>query len=73
MADEFNITFINKPGNFDNLMEFLSDHINQRFNIKIDTSDYEFDIAKLKVLNKIHPNIYIITTPYKNDFNYFKE
>ena len=57
------ITFINKPNNFDNLMEFLSTHLEDRFNIYIDTSEYSFDYAKLKVLNAIHHNLYFIVPP----------
>ena len=62
-ADEYNITFINKPNNFDNLMEFLSSHLDDRFNITIDTSEYSFDYAKLKVLNAIHHKLYFIVPP----------
>ena len=42
-ADEYNITFSNKPNNFENLIEFLSNHPDERFNITIDTKEYEFD------------------------------
>lgn len=60
-GDEYNITFKNKPGNFDNLMEFLSDHQNERFNIRVDTSEYPFnDYSKFKILNAIHPQVYIV-------------
>lgn len=62
-ADEYNITFINRPNNFDNLMEFLSSHLDDRFNITIDTSEYSFDYAKLKVLNAIHHKLYFIVPP----------
>ena len=62
-ADEYNITFINKLNSFDILMEFLSTHLNNRFNITIDTSEYSFDYNKLKVLNAIHHNLYFIVPP----------
>lgn len=60
---EYNIEFINKPNNFDNLIEFLSNHPQDRFNISIDISEYEFDFSKLNILNKINPNIYIKLSP----------
>ena len=44
-------------------MEFLSMHLNNRFNITIDTSEYSFDYNKLKVLNVIHHNLYFIVPP----------
>ena len=62
-ADEYIITFVNKPNNFDNLMEFLSTHLEDRLNIIIDTSEYSFDYAKLKILNAIHHNLYFIVPP----------
>lgn len=44
-------------------MEFLSTHLDDRFNIAIDTSEYSFDYAKLKILNAIHHNLYFIIPP----------
>lgn len=72
-GDEYNITFINKPNNFDNLMEFLSTHKEDRFNIFIDESEYSFDYAKLKILNSLHPQIYIVTSLYQKYWEYLKE
>ena len=72
-ADEFNITFVNKPNNFDNLMEFLSTHLDDRFNIIIDTSEYSFDYAKLKILNAIHHNLYFIIPPKEEIYSKLKE
>lgn len=59
---EYNINFVNKSNNFDELIEFLSLHPTERFNISIDTSEYSFDFNKLKVLNNINHNIYIKLT-----------
>lgn len=72
-ASEFNITFVNKPNNFDNLMEFLSMHLNDRFNITVDTSEYSFDYAKLKILNTIHHNLYFIIPPREEIYLKLKE
>jgi hypothetical protein len=38
-------------------MEFLSMHQEDRFNIIIDTSEYDFDFTKVKILNNIHKNL----------------
>lgn len=46
-------------------MEFLSTHKEDRFNIFIDESEYSFDYAKLKILNSLHPQIYIVTSLYQ--------
>ena len=59
---EYNIKFVNKPDNLDNLIEFLTNHPDERFNISIDTSEYNFDFNKIKILNNIHKNIYIKLT-----------
>lgn len=72
-ADEYNITFSNKPNNFDNLMEFLSTHQDERFNISIDTSEYSFDYTKLKILNAIHKNLYFIIPPREEIYTKLKE
>ena len=47
-------------------MEFLSTHLEDRFNIFIDTSEYDFDYAKLKILNAVHKNLYFIIPPKKD-------
>ena len=74
LADEYNITFVNKPNNFDNLMEFISTHQEERFNIFINTSEYSFDYSKLKILNAIHKKLYFIISPVKEDIiKMFKE
>lgn len=62
-ADEYNIIFVNKPNNFENLMEFLSLHPTERFNVTIDTSEFPFDYSKLKILNVICPNLYCVIPP----------
>lgn len=72
-ADEYIITFINKPNNFDNLMEFLSVHQEDKFNIIIDTSDYDFDYAKLKILNSIHKNLIFKIPPKPEIYNKLHE
>ena len=59
IACEYNINFINKGDNFNNLIDFLSNHPKERFNISIDISEYEFDFNQLNILNKINSNIYI--------------
>lgn len=59
-GDEYNITFVNKSNNFDNLIDFLTCYPDIRFNILIDISEYEFDFQKIKILNTINPNIHII-------------
>lgn len=72
-ADEYNITFSNKPNNFENLIEFLSNHPDERFNITIDTKEYEFDFNKLKILNNINKNIHIVTSFHENHFEQLKD
>lgn len=72
-ADEYIITFTNKPNNFDNLMEFLSTHLDDKFNISIDTSEYNFDYSKLKILNAIHKNLYFIVPPKEDLCKKLKE
>ena len=72
-ADEYIITFVNKPNNFDNLMEFLSVHLDDKFNIIIDTSEYSFDYARLKVLNAIHHNLYFVIPPREEIYTKLKE
>lgn len=54
-------------------MEFLSTHQKDRFNIFIDDSEYDFDYSKIKILNTLHPQVYIVTTLFKNYYKYFKE
>ena len=54
-------------------MEFLSTHLDERFDIKIDTSEYLFDYAKLKVLNAIHHNLYFIVPPKEEICKILKE
>ena len=53
-------------------MEFLSTHLDDRFNIIIDTSEYSFDYTKLKVLNAIHHNLYFIIPPREDICNILK-
>jgi len=60
MADEYNITFVNKPDNFNKLIDFISDYPQRRFNIFVDTSEYDFDYRQFKVLNAISQNIYLV-------------
>ena len=60
LTDEYNITFVNKPNNFDNLIEFLIQYPDKRFNITVDTENYQFDYNKFKVLNSIHKNVYLV-------------
>jgi hypothetical protein len=67
------ITFKNKPNNFDNLMEFLSTHTENRFDIFIDTSEYSFDYAKLKILNTLNKNLYFIVPPKEELIEKLKE
>ena len=54
-------------------MEFLSTHQDERFNISIDTSEYSFDYAKLKILNAIHKNLYFIIPPREEIYTKLKE
>lgn len=54
-------------------MEFLSDHTDSRFNIFVDDSEYSFDYTKLKVLNAIHPQVYIVTTLRRNQYKIFQK
>ena len=72
-GDEYNITFVNKPDNFENLMEFLSKYPDTRFNITIDTKEYQFDYSKLPILNTIHKHIYIVTSLYENHYKQLQE
>lgn len=48
-------------------------HLNDRFNIIIDTSEYSFDYAKLKILNAIHHNLYFIIPPKEEIYSKLKE
>lgn len=77
---EYNITFINKPELFDNLIDFLSWHPQDRFNIKIEDYDewnrevYSFDFSKLQTLTRINPNIYIrLTADNAKQYQLLKE
>ena len=62
-------------------MEFLSDHQNERFNIKVDESEYSMDYSRFKILNAINSNIYIVTSLaqekykilQKNDIKFYFE
>ena len=60
LVSEYNITFVNKPGNFDRLLSFLEQHNDKRFNITIDTSEYEFELEKLRYAKIVNPNIHIV-------------
>ena len=60
LVSEYNITFVNKPGNFDWLLTFLEQHNDKRFNIRIDTTDYDFELEKLHYAKIVNPNIHII-------------
>lgn len=72
LTDEFNITFANTPGNFDWLLDFLEQHKDNRFNITIDTSEYEFDLDKLKFAKLVNPNIHIVLN-YQDDFTILQD
>ena len=54
-------------------MEFLSTHLDDRFDIIIDTSEYSFDYSKLKVLNAIHKHLYFIIPPKEDIIKFFRE
>lgn len=54
-------------------MEFLSKYPDTRFNITIDTSEYEFDYTKLRILNTIHKHIYIVTSLQEEKYKQLKE
>ena len=63
-TDEYNITLRNKPESFNKLIDFLQDHQQYRFNLTIENNEIygdNFDLEKLKILNAIHPNLYICT------------
>lgn len=47
-------------------MGFLSDHRDSRFNITVDDLEYSFDYTKLKVLNAIHPQIYVMLLDHQH-------
>ena len=54
-------------------MEFLSKYPDTRFNITIDTSEYSFDYNKLRILNSINSNIYIVTSLRHEYYKKFQE
>ena len=54
-------------------MEFLSGHQEDKFNIVIDTTDYEFDYAKVKILNSIHKNLIFKIPPNPEIYKKFQE
>ena len=64
LAQEYNIVFENSPNNFNKLLAFLEKNNNIRFNIKIDTFNYEFDLEQLRYAKIVNPNIHIIITTY---------
>ena len=65
LAQEHNITFENKLDNFDHLLNFLEEHKNERFNISIDFSKYDFDLEKMRFAKIVNPNIHIVLIDYQ--------
>lgn len=72
MTDEYNISFSDKPKNFEVLLDFLQKHTDVRFNIQIDTSEYDFDFNKIHILNVIHPQLYIVTDYRSGEYKKLK-
>lgn len=54
-------------------MEFLSKYPDIRFNITIDSSEYNFDYNRLRILKNINPNIHIVTSLHHNYYEKLKE
>ena len=42
------------------MLTFLEQHNDKRFNIRIDTTDYDFELEKLRYAKIVNPNIHII-------------
>lgn len=73
LTDEYYISFSNKSNKFEDLLEFLQKHQNARFNLKINTSEYDFDISKLRILNAVHPQLYVVTDYSSGEYKKLKE
>ena len=72
LTDEYYISFSNKPHKFEDLVDFLQKHTNARFNLKINTSEFNFDLDKLKILNAIHPQLYVVTDYASGEYKKLK-
>ena len=66
-TDEYNILYVEKPNNYEDLIIFLKDKPNARFNLIIPP---DFDIEKLIVLTTLYPNVYICT---KYEYGIYKK
>ena len=69
-TDEYIIKYVEKQNNYEDLIIFLKDKTDARFNVIIPP---DFDIDKLIVLTNLYPNIYICTKYEYGIFKKYKE